>query len=144
TRPGAEELRVRDEVLRKICEHPQSTEKWDGMPYCWWSSYLWDPPINYLRRLNIPIFMAHGVNDETLPVESARAVAEDFNKFPKANLTYKEYPVNHDFRDKRGINVFPSLTVDILKWLNNLNVIATDRLMAFEHKVRSARLQPNY
>ena len=44
---------------------------------------------------DLPIFMSHGIYDNVLPVEDARAAEEYLAKLPVA-LTYKEYPMAHE------------------------------------------------
>lgn len=125
-----------EEAFEKIKKDPESLEMWDGHPYCWWSSFLWDPAIKYLQQFEIPIFLGHGINDKLLPVESARAVVEKFNILKKTNLTYREYPVDHAFIDDKGRDAFPLLVLDILKWLESLKIISNNKLMFFEHEVK--------
>lgn len=53
----------------------------------WWS-YA-EPPINYLIKIDIPIFMLVSTNDESAPIESSYIAPLEFARLQKKNLTYK-------------------------------------------------------
>ena len=50
-----------------------------------------DPLPDFLK-LNIPVLVGIGENDESVPVESARFLETIFTKEGKRNLTVKVYP----------------------------------------------------
>ncbi|HZY44625.1 MAG TPA: alpha/beta fold hydrolase [Anaerolineae bacterium] len=43
---------------------------------------------------DFPIFMAHGLADNVIPIRDARAAHEQLSKLP-VDLTYREYPMGH-------------------------------------------------
>ncbi len=132
-----DELTATFEAIRA---QPDSMKMWAGHPYRRWSSYLWVRSIDYLEDLDIPIFLAHGDKDESVPVESARAVKERFDELDKSNLTYLEYEnANHSFVDQEeGFLVSPLIEVDILRWLEELHIITREERDTFEDRVRTA------
>lgn len=58
---------------------------------------------------DLPIFVAHGVNDQVLPIEHGRATCDYLSAFP-VKLTYREYPMGHQ--------VSPESLNDICAWLS--------------------------
>jgi len=96
-----------DSGWQKIAADPQSLEKnWYGNSYRWWSAMMDLDPMPALSQLNIPIFIGVGERDESVPVESARYLAERFQQMGKTNLILKVYPgadhrltrSNHSYR----------------------------------------------
>lgn len=127
-------------VLAQIRQAPDSLQMWAGHPFRRWSSYLWDPPLRDLSELEIPIFLAHGAADESVPVESARAVREDFERRGKKNLTYREYAgTDHSFYDTaRRASLLPLLEIDLARWFAAQGVIAETEREALEQRVRAS------
>jgi phospholipase/carboxylesterase len=60
---------------------------------------------------DLPIFVAHGVYDDVLPIEHGRATKEILEKLPVA-LVYKEYPMAHE--------VSMQSLRDATEWLKNV------------------------
>lgn len=78
---------------RQISADPRSIEKsWYGNRYRWWSDTMDLDPMQNLLKLNIPILLGIGERDESVPVESAYYLAEQFKQAGKTNLTLRIYP----------------------------------------------------
>jgi len=77
-----------DKEYRKILRNPNSTSKFvAGHTYKYWSSLLGVKPIKYLLSLDIPIIVAMGEKDKSVPVESLLFLERQFNLSGKQNLT---------------------------------------------------------
>jgi phospholipase/carboxylesterase len=51
------------------------------------------------RLAGLPIFVAHGTEDQVLPIHHGRAARELLQRLPVA-LTYREYPMGHTISDQ--------------------------------------------
>lgn len=72
---------------------PRSVRKgWGGHPNLYWTEVMDLDPLPELLALNIPILLGHGEQDQDVPVESSRFLAEQFTQAGKINLTLKVYP----------------------------------------------------
>lgn len=92
-----------DAKFDEIQANPDSGALWLGHPFRMWSSYLWFRPMDGLTALSIPILLAQGTADEATPVESARAMRDEFSRLGRTNLTYAEFPgLDHHFDDEAG------------------------------------------
>lgn len=87
---------------KKIAADPRSIETdWYGNPYRWWSDVMDIEPLPDFLKLNIPILVGIGEQDESVPVESARFLEAKFNEAGKANLILNVYPgADHRLNDK--------------------------------------------
>jgi pimeloyl-ACP methyl ester carboxylesterase len=123
-----------------IRANPDAMTMWAGHPYRRWSSYLWDSPADDVLALDIPIFLAQGDADSSVPVESARALAQAFIESGKANLRYLEYAgVDHSMRElATGRSVLPRLEIDVLRWLGDEGVMDHAELVGAEKRIRAA------
>jgi pimeloyl-ACP methyl ester carboxylesterase len=102
----------------EIQANPDSGELWLGHPFRMWSSYLWFRPMDGLRGLSIPIFLAQGTADDAVPVESARAMRGEFSRLGKTNLTYMEYPgLDHHFDNEDGETGLMEVQEDAFTWM---------------------------
>ena len=89
-----------------------------------WSSYLWFRPMDGLTTLSIPIFLAQGTADESTPVESARAMRDEFTRLGLTNLTYVEYPgLDHHFSNEAGESRLIDLQEDVYAWVSATGLI---------------------
>lgn len=87
---------------REIASDPRSMEKnWYGNRYRWWSDVMDIAPIDDYLKLNIPILIGIGEQDQSVPVESARFLEETFKRAGKSNLVVRVYP-GADHRLKRN------------------------------------------
>ncbi len=78
---------------KKISADPRSIKKdWYGNPYRWWSDVMDIDPLPDFLKLNIPIIVGIGENDESVPVESALFLESKFKEAGKNNLILKVYP----------------------------------------------------
>lgn len=113
---------------KDIMKNPLSTEKkWAGHTYLRWSSAINNPPLNYLLKLNIPIYIAIGTADKATSIENMDNIPIEFIKAGKNNLTYKCYwNYDHTYNEiiikedgKYDVrNHIPEVTTDLLKWLS--------------------------
>jgi len=77
----------------KIAADPRSIEKdWYGNPYRWWSDIMDFDPLPDFLRLNVPILVGIGEQDESVPVESVRFLEAKFKEAGKDNLIVRVYP----------------------------------------------------
>lgn len=86
-----------DAGMKAIASDPRSLEKeWFGLPYRWWSDIIDVDLLPDFLALNMPIWVAMGEKDDSVPVESALQLAEKFKEAEKTNLVLRIYPnANH-------------------------------------------------
>ena len=81
--------------LQDIENNPNSIEKqWQENSYRRWKQFS-EPPVANLLKVDIPIFVAIGTKDESVPMESSLVIKTEFIRNKKQNLTYRMYP-NYD------------------------------------------------
>lgn len=103
----------------EIKARPDSDEVWAGHPFRMWSSYLWFRPMDGLLPLSIPMLLAQGTADKAVPVESARALRDQFARLGHTNLTYVEYPgLDHHFSNAAGESHLIDLQGDAFSWMD--------------------------
>ncbi len=110
-------------IFSAIKANPTYERSWNGKQntYKRWASYLWYRSLDYYGKLEVPIYLAHGERDTMAPVESADAVAVEFRRLGKTNLTYRRYPrLDHDYRDEEGGEHFQEIGQDLLRWLRTV------------------------
>ncbi|MCA6423505.1 MAG: hypothetical protein IM568_11900 [Flavobacterium sp.] len=115
-------------IYKDIMLHPLSTEKkWAGHTYLRWSSTINNPPLQYLLKLNIPIYISVGTADRATTIENMDSTPIEFIKAGKNNLTYKWYwNYDHSFNEiiikKDGTyevkNHIPEVMKDVVKWIS--------------------------
>ena len=72
---------------QKVITDPESVEKyWYGNPYRWWRDVMDLEPLPDYLKLDIPILLGIGENDESVPVESALFLKAKFKQLSKENL----------------------------------------------------------
>lgn len=77
--------------MKRVYDEPNSTDKYyNGDTYAWHYA-INSPAVDNLLKLNIPIFLTIGSNDNKVPVEGSDYIAAEFIRFQKTNLTYKVY-----------------------------------------------------
>jgi phospholipase/carboxylesterase len=71
------------------------------------------PEIEYHANLlaGMPVFIAHGIRDEAIPVSAARQTRDTYSELG-ADVTYGEYPVAHKMN--------PQAMTDLKVWLARL------------------------
>ena len=70
------------------------SKDWLDNSYRRWKQFS-EPSVDNLLKIDIPIFVAAGTKDESVPVESSLIVKTEFIRKNKKNLTYRLYP-NYD------------------------------------------------
>jgi alpha-beta hydrolase superfamily lysophospholipase len=114
----ASAVRAADSSAELAAVDALGRELWLGHPYRRWASYLWSPPTRALTSLDLPIALVHGAEDQSVPIESARALVEQFRRLGKENLTFIELGgADHSFRDSTGRSLMPVVEVELLAWL---------------------------
>ncbi|MFT3738637.1 MAG: acyl-CoA thioester hydrolase/BAAT C-terminal domain-containing protein [Breznakibacter sp.] len=92
-----------DELMNgfnQIYLKPNSTQDYFNGDTYKWNTAINEPPINNLLKLNIPIFLTIGSNDDKVPVEASDLVVVEFIRNRKNNLTSKVYlNCNHNFEE---------------------------------------------
>ncbi len=86
---------------KDIIEHKDALDKtWYGHPYKRWANFS-EPPINNLLQISVPLYVAMGAKDTSVPVESTYLIPVEFIRNKKKNLTFKVYPnLDHSFNEK--------------------------------------------
>lgn len=122
--PGISTVEELNATFDEIQENPESGEMWFGHPYRMWSSYLWFRSMDGLITSSIPIFLAQGTADRSTPVESARAMRDEFARLGLTNLTYAEYPgLDHHFSDEAGESRLIDLQEDVYVWITETGLL---------------------
>ena len=127
-------------AFQRIRREPDALTLWAGHPHRRWSTFLWDRPLDDLLALEVPVFLAQGDRDESVPVESARAVVEAFRAQGRTNLAYKEYAgFGHGLvRASDGVSGFPLLEADLLAWFAGQGALSAAEAEAAAARVRRA------
>ena len=98
-------------------------KKWYGHPYKRWY-YFSEPPIENLLQINVPLYVAMGAKDSSVPVESTYLIPVEFIRNEKENLTFKVYPnLDHSFNEKlpngKKKRHWNTVFLDFMKWVKN-------------------------
>lgn len=109
--------------IKDIELHPNSISKtWEDNSYRRWSEFS-EPSIDNLVKINIPIFVALGAKDKSVPVESGLLIPVEFYKRKKQNLTFRLYPnYEHSFyeipknENKEWIPHWMDVFDEFMKW----------------------------
>lgn len=106
----------------KIASDPRSIEKqWYGNTYRWWSEIMDIDPSVDLIRLNIPILIGMGEQDQSVPVESALALEQKFKAAGKSNLVVRVYPGADHRLNAPGVSYRPQFFAELSKLLKQPN-----------------------
>ena len=86
-----------DATFADIARHPMALDKrFFGHSYSFWSSRLFHDPLAAYARLDIPVVVAMGQKDESVPIESGRLLQRFHAQRPHANFRFLEFPdANH-------------------------------------------------
>lgn len=109
--------------LEAVYKKPDSTtDYYNGDTYKW-NSAINEPPLDNLLRLNIPILVTIGSNDDKVPVEASDYIRAEFIRRRKTNLTYKVYlNSNHNYlettSDGKKIDHWNEMFMDFLKFVS--------------------------
>lgn len=98
------------------------SKRFNGDTYRWHYA-INQPAVANLLRLQIPIFLTVGSEDEAVPVEATDYIAEEFVRFRKPNLTYKVYDgCDHSYvlskADGSRQDMWPQLFQDFCSFIN--------------------------
>lgn len=63
-----------------------------GHPYAYWSGRLFTDPLSAYANLDIPMVAAMGEMDDSVPIESGRALRDYFLKHPEKDFQFVEFP----------------------------------------------------
>lgn len=122
---NADELNAKFDQIRG---DPDGDTLWYGHPFRMWSSYLWFRAADGLTALTIPMLLAQGTADRATPVDSARALRDEFDRLGLTNLTYAEYPgLDHHFNDDAGNNGLAALQADASAWMMASGLVSSDK-----------------
>ncbi|MDP1977731.1 S9 family peptidase [Undibacterium sp.] len=98
------------QVYAEIKKDGKSRKKeFFGHPYAYWSGHLFTYPLNVYASLNIPMVVAMGEKDESVPIESGHALRDHFLKHPEKDFQFVEFPgASHGLRsgDRNGAQEF--------------------------------------
>lgn len=109
--------------MKDIFNNPNNLEKqWFGCSYKRWTGFS-EPAIENLLKINIPIYVAHGVKDTAVPVESNLLIPIEFIRHKKNNLTYKLYSeLDHSFtipsksEEENSVSKWNEVFEEFIKW----------------------------
>lgn len=89
---------LRDE-FRSILARPEGDEDWQGHPVRRWAGFFPHAPLDDLLALDgVPVFVGHGSEDRSVPVEAADLIAVEFLRRGRTGLTYRVYAgADHSF-----------------------------------------------
>jgi pimeloyl-ACP methyl ester carboxylesterase len=129
-----------DARVADIRAHPDADLRWAGHPYLRWSTYMFSRPADELLRVECPILVVHGTADDSVPVESARALRDAFIRAGKTNLTLAEIPgASHRFADAAsGAPKLPLVEVEVVGWLGKQGALAPAEVEEYLRRVRHA------
>ncbi|CAL2075811.1 Dienelactone hydrolase family protein [Tenacibaculum sp. 190524A05c] len=98
---GLEEIESLFNKYKDIMKNKEDlTKSWYGHPYKRWANFS-EPPIENLLQISIPLYVAMGAKDTSVPVESTYLIPVEFIRNSKENLTFKVYPnLDHSFNEK--------------------------------------------
>ena len=105
---------------KDIINNPNSIDKfWSGHTYLRWYTTIMNPPLDYLVKINIPIYIVAGTEDNASPIENMDNIPIEFIKRGKTNLTYKYYwNLDHVYNDVvLQENKMKNVFIDFLEWL---------------------------
>ena len=113
-------------IIQDIYAHPNATDRfYGGHTYQRAASFTTVDPLEYLKKLTIPIYVLVGTNDENSPIYGLDYVPLEFLRLNKTNLTYEVCVGCDHFQNREvmvaGEEVTESLgeeyMVKILDWL---------------------------
>lgn len=135
---GLKTERELDEQITRIKAAPLSDEEWAGHPYRRWSSFLFARAADELLKVDCPILLVQGTADESVPIESARALREAFNKAGKANLRVVEIEgADHSFMNPQTkLNQRPLVELAVTSWLGEQHLLAPAEVAMYDARVR--------
>lgn len=114
-----------NKLWKEVPSDPRSIEKsWYGTTYRWWSDMIDIDPLPDFLKLNIPILVGIGENDELMPVESALFLDAKFKEAGKNNLTLKVFPKSDHRLNGNGISHRDEFFAELSRLIQPTNNIA--------------------
>lgn len=117
---SSEERAAIDAKVDEIRRDPTPNKTWLGPSntYKRWASHLDAAPIDDFVRLDVPIYVAHGERDVSVPVASAVAIDTELRRAGKTNIELHRYPsLDHHWRDRIGRSHAREVVADMSAWL---------------------------
>lgn len=109
-----------EQQFADIAAHPAALDKsFFGHPYAYWSSHLFSDPLPDFARLDIPVVAAMGEKDESVPIESGRALRDFYARHPHKPFRFIEYEgASHGLQrgDRRHVQDF---VASLARWFRN-------------------------
>lgn len=113
---------------KEIATDPRSIEKkWYGNPYRWWSDVMDVAPLSDFMKLDIPILVGVGEQDESVPVESVHFLEAKFKEAGKSNLVVRTYPGADHRLTSNGISHRGDFFAELGRLLQPTQAIASER-----------------
>ncbi len=112
-------------AYQDIMKNPDATDKFfQGHAYKRCASFFKNEPDKLFLKVDIPVFVAHGTSDQSVPIESIDYLQSQLILNSKTNVTIKRYAgLDHSFCDlidpKCPDTSYhqPEVMNDFLKWL---------------------------
>lgn len=96
---------------------PDSLDKeFFGHPYRYWSSHLFYDPLPTYVKLDIPVVVAMGEKDDSVPIESGRKLRAFFASHPGKKFTFVEYPGAGHALQAPERNYLPQFIAGLADW----------------------------
>jgi pimeloyl-ACP methyl ester carboxylesterase len=114
-------IRTLEDRFRQILTDPDSeTKSFMGHAYRRWSSFFRSSPAEALLRTEARLFLAHGTEDESVPIESFDYLVVELLRANKEGVVVRRYPGrDHGLSDSNRPSGRPPMTdvfEEILTW----------------------------
>ncbi|KQQ33001.1 hypothetical protein ASF61_13030 [Duganella sp. Leaf126] len=97
---------------------PESLDKrFFGHPYRYWRSHLFYDPLPTYAKLDIPVVVAMGEKDDSVPIESGRKLHAFFASRPGNKFTFVEYPGAGHALQAPERNYLPQFIAGLAEWI---------------------------
>lgn len=108
---------VSEQALADIASNPAALDKrFFGHTYAFWGSRLFHDPLAAYAQLEIPIVVAMGAQDESVPIESGRLLQAHFAQRPHAGFRFFEFAgANHGLASAGGSQLQPFIA-RLVRW----------------------------
>jgi pimeloyl-ACP methyl ester carboxylesterase len=125
--------------LARAMRQPDSSDRWLGHPLRRWSSFAFQRAADDVEGLSIPVLLLHGDRDQSVPVESARALFDQVRASADTPITYHEYAgVDHQFRDAQGRSALGLVELDVLAWMGRTGLLTSQEVDRYSRRVIAA------
>lgn len=118
------EIKKLESSYRDVFLHPDSTEKFFmGHAYRRWSSYFLHPPMKSLLNSKAKLYVAHGTEDDSVPIEAFDLLTVELLRTKRAGVTVRRFPgrdhgLGEPDRSLKGPPMEP-IFKDILAWFQD-------------------------